>query len=147
MIRPRGGDFVYNEEEFEIMIEDIKICKLLDIKEIVTGILTKNQQIDIERMKILINIASPIQVVFHMAIDDCSNYHESLQQLVDLGIKRVLTKGGQFKSAIDGKESIKQIVKLFPQLTILAGGGITKDNYVALAEYCHLKEVHGTKIV
>ncbi|CAD8200654.1 unnamed protein product [Paramecium pentaurelia] len=129
------------------MIEDIKICKQLQVKEIVTGILTTDSEIDIERMKILIEIASPIQVVFHMAIDDCHNYHQSLQQLINLGIKRVLTKGGKYKSALDGKDSIKQIVELFPQLTILAGSGITKDNYISLVQYCNLKEVHGTKIV
>ncbi|CAD8202095.1 unnamed protein product [Paramecium octaurelia] len=147
MIRPRGGDFVYTAEEFEIMIEDIKICKSLEVKEIVTGILTTDFRIDMERMKILLEIASPMQVVFHMAIDDCHNYHESLEQLISLGIKRVLTKGGKYKSALEGKHSIKEIVELFPQLTILAGGGITRENYLGLVQYCNLKEVHGTKIV
>lgn len=76
MIRPRGGNFVYSEDELNIMMLDIDTCKSIGISEIVTGVLTKDNKIDINNMKQILIRASPMSVVFHMAFDDIEDYDE-----------------------------------------------------------------------
>ncbi|KAM3131160.1 hypothetical protein pb186bvf_016740 [Paramecium bursaria] len=143
MIRPRQGNFTYTQDEIDIMVSDIEICKQLGVQEIITGILIEDK-IDIEKMKFIISISHPIKVVFHMAIDETSNYEESIKTLIQLGIKRVLTKGGNFKSAIDGIDKLKFYQLKYQEITFLAGGGITNDNKHLFSP--EIKEIHGTKL-
>lgn len=93
IIRPRGGDFLYTDLEFELIKEDIKICKSLNCDGIVIGILKANGEIDTERCATLIQLAKPLPVSFHRAFDMSNNLEKSLEDLIELGIVRVLSSG------------------------------------------------------
>ena len=147
IIRPRGGDFVYSNDEFEIMKKDIVICKELGVETVVFGILSKENKIDIERTKELIDLASGLKVTFHMAFDEIDDKFEALNQLISMNVDRVLTKGCK-TCALDGKNTLKNLVeKSDNRITILVGGGVTYKNYKELSNYIGCNEMHGSKIV
>lgn len=147
IIRPRGGDFVYSNDEFEIMKKDIVICKELGVETVVFGILNKENKIDIERTKELIDLASGLKVTFHMAFDEIDDKFEALNQLISMNVDRVLTKGCK-TCALDGKNTLKNLVeKSDNRITILVGGGVTYKNYKELSNYIRCNEMHGSKIV
>ncbi|WP_342985293.1 copper homeostasis protein CutC [Clostridium saudiense] len=147
IIRPRGGDFVYSNDEFEIMKKDIVICKELGVETVVFGILNKENKIDIERTKELIDLASGLKVTFHMAFDEIDDKFEALNQLISMNVDRVLTKGCK-TCALDGKNTLKNLVeKSDNRITILVGGGVTYKNYKELLNYIGCNEMHGSKIV
>ena len=147
IIRPRGGDFVYSNDEFEIMKKDIIICKELGVETVVFGILNKENKIDIERTKELIDLASGLKVTFHMAFDEIDDKFEALNQLISMNVDRVLTKGCK-TCALDGKNTLKNLVeKSDNRITILVGGGVTYKNYKELSNYIGCNEMHGSKIV
>lgn len=147
IIRPRGGDFVYSDDEFEIMKKDISICKDLGVETVVFGILNNENKIDMERTKELVELANGLKVTFHMAFDEIDDKFEALEQLISIGINRVLTKGSK-TCAEDGKKILKELVeKSENRITILVGGGVTYKNYKELSEYIGCTEMHGSKIV
>ena len=133
IIRPRGGDFVYSNDEF--------------VETVVFGILNKENKIDIERTKELIDLASGLKVTFHMAFDEIDDKFEALNQLISMNVDRVLTKGCK-TCALDGKNTLKNLVeKSDNRITILVGGGVTYKNYKELSNYIGCNEMHGSKIV
>ena len=147
MIRPRGGNFCYSEEEIKIMLSDIEICKTIGLEGVVFGVLTPENMIDMKQMQLLISAAKPLQVVFHMAFDQIENQSEALEQLIILGVDRVLTKGGS-SSAMDGAAQIKSLLaQANGRIAILAGGGVTAGNYEEVIRLTGVTEVHGTRIV
>ncbi len=142
LIRPRGGDFCYNDAEFEAMIKDIEIAKNLGMNGIVSGVLDENQSLDVERTQALIQKSKPLPFTFHRAFDVVPNPLKTLEQLIALGAKRVLTSG-QKNTAIEGANLLKQLVeKAEKDLTILVGGGITKDNIEDLMRWTQAQEYH-----
>lgn len=147
IIRPRGGDFVYLSDEFEIMKKDIELCKEIGVETVVFGILKKDNTIDIERTKELIELSNGLKVTFHMAFDEIDDKMEALEQLVSMGVNRVLTKGSK-TCAEDGKVLLKELVERSAgRMTILVGGGVTYKNYEELSEFIGCREMHGSKIV
>jgi len=144
IIRPRGGDFLYSDLEFELMKEDIKICKSLNCNGIVTGILTAEGKVDKERCAVLIELASPMAVAFHRAFDMTDNMEEALEDLIELGFVRVLTSGGQ-ASAIEGASVLeKLIIQAGERITIMPGAGIHIDNIASLTALTGAKEFHAS---
>lgn len=128
LIRPRSGNFTYSETEFEIMKQDIQLCKELGCSGIVSGVLNTDNTIDIERTKQLIELSKPLSFTFHRAFDWTPNPLEALEQLIDLGAERVLTSG-QEPSADKGIELLRQLKsKAIDRITILPGGGINIGN-------------------
>ena len=156
IIRPRGGNFVYNEKEINIMLDDIFVLvKYAKIDGIVIGCLNKDNEIDIEANKILINnareINKDIQITFHMAFDEIKDinteYKKNIDILINLGINRILTKGCKF-NAFQGKNSIINYLEYAKdRIIIMPGKGITNQNYKELVSFTGCKEIHGTKIV
>lgn len=147
IIRPRGGDFVYTEDEFEIMKKDIQVCKEIGINGVVFGILNKDNTLDFNRVKELVELARPLSVTFHMAFDKIKDKKQAMDKLISLEIDRILTTGGDI-SAFNNIESLKTLVNYADnRIIILPGGGITKDNYLELEKNIKFKEFHGTKIV
>lgn len=147
IIRPRGGDFVYSNDEFEIMKRDIVLCKELGVETIAFGILNKENKVDIERTNELVKLASGLKITFHMAFDEIEDKFEALEQLISMKVDRVLTKGCN-TCAADGKDTLKHLVeKSNGKITILVGGGVTYKNYKELSDYIGSNEMHGTKIV
>lgn len=143
LIRPRGGDFVYSEVEFEIMKHDIQLCKDLGCDGIVSGLLNNNKTIDIDRTQELIELSRPLPFTFHRAFDEVSNPLEAFLQLIDLGVERVLTSGQQ-TTAESGLELLKELnIMSNGRIIVLAGSGITSDNALKFKQI-GLKEIHAS---
>lgn len=144
MVRPRGGDFLYSDEEFEIMKKDIQICKQSGCDGIVTGILTNDGKVDKERCKELIGLAYPLEVTFHRAFDRVVNPFEALEEIIDLGFERILTSG-LLPKAIDGKETLAGLIKQSAgRIIIMPGSGINAANIISIAESTGAKEFHSS---
>ncbi|MDQ7947578.1 MAG: copper homeostasis protein CutC [Pedobacter sp.] len=132
IIRPRGGDFFYSDEEFEIMKTDIQMCKDLQCDGAVTGILLANGEIDQKRCQILLELAYPMPVSFHRAFDKCNDQPKALEALIALGFVRVLTSGAA-KTAYAGMQRIKQLIaQAGNRIEIMPGSGISPDNIVEI---------------
>ena len=134
MIRPRGGDFLYTEDEFEIMRHDTMLAKQLGCDGIVTGFLNKDGTIDVNRTKSLVELAYPLGVNFHRAFDRCRDPFEALEQLIEAGCERILTSG-QKAVAPEGIDLITQLVTAAKdRIIIMPGSGINKNNFQLFAE-------------
>lgn len=141
LIRPRSDDFCYSEDEFEQMTSDILICKKLGFSGIVSGVLHKDNSIDINRTKALIELSKPLSFTFHRSFDCIANPKESLEQLINLKVDRILTSGLKEK-AIDGIELLKKLQKKAKnKLIILPGSGINIQN-VAIFKEAGFQEIH-----
>ena len=147
MIRARGGNFVYSKDEIEIMKEDIKIFKELGVKGVVLGCLTSDNKIDLELTKELVDLAYPMEVTFHKAIDEILNPLDYIDDLVNIGIKRILTSGGE-ATALEGKDLINEMIKKSNgRLKIVVAGKVTKRNLNGLSNLISADEFHGKLIV
>ena len=143
LIRPRGGDFVYSEVEFEIMKHDIQLCKDLGCDGIVSGILNPDKTIDLKRTKELLELSKPLPFTFHRAFDEVINPKEALEQLINLGIERVLTSGQQ-TTAESGLALLKELnIMSNGRIIILASSGITSENALKFKQI-GLKEIHAS---
>ncbi|MGG5359413.1 MULTISPECIES: copper homeostasis protein CutC [unclassified Enterococcus] len=151
MIRPRGGDFVYNDIELKIMHTDLIEAKKLGTDGVVFGCLTPSGWLDEEALELLTETAEGLQITFHMAFDAIpeDKQLEAIDWLVDHGVHRILTHGGAAGTPIE--ENLSHLKKLIDyaneRLIILPGAGISYQNAEAVAEALGVSEVHGTKIV
>ena len=144
MIRPRGMDFLYSDIEFEIMKEDIQVCKELGADGVVFGILLPNGNIDKERTKILVELARPMSITFHRAFDVTPDPYKTLDDIIDLGIDRILT-AGQKNAVPEGLGLIKQLIeKADDRIIIMPGSGINEKNIQEIRDYTGAKEFHLT---
>lgn len=147
MIRPRGGNFIYSEDEIEIMKNDILLCKDLGVKGVVFGVLTHENKIDIPRLKNLVDLAYPMEVTFHKAIDEVEDPLEAIDTLIACKVTRVLTSG-KGETALEGKELLnKMIEKAGDKITVVVAGKVTKDNLPEIMREIPNLEYHGKKIV
>ena len=141
LIRPREGDFIYSDEEFELMKSDIVKFKEMGCKGIVSGILKGDNSVDIERTKELIELSRPLEFTFHRAFDIVKDPVEEIENLIKMGIGRVLTSG-QKEKAIDGLVLLEQLNNISSnRIVIMPGSGISKNN---LKNFTLFKEVHGS---
>lgn len=144
IIRPRGGDFLYNTEEFEIMLQDVKLCKQLGCDGVVIGLLNSNGSIDIKRTAALVEAAYPLGVTFHRAFDRCRDPFEAMEQLIEIGCERILTSG-QKPAAPDAIELIAQLNNAADErIIIMPGSGVRKENIKMLAEKTGCVEFHSS---
>jgi len=142
LVRPRAGDFKYTKSEHHVMLGQIGQAKLAGAAGIVTGALTARRDIDQLRTAELIAAARPLPVTFHRAFDACRDLSASLEQLIELGVDRLLTSGGA-AAAAEGAERIRTLVaQANGRIAILPGGGITPDNVARLARETGVREVH-----
>ena len=143
LIRPRSGNFSYSDAEFEIMKKDIKFCKKIGCHGIVSGILNEDNTLDVERTKELIELSKPLKFTFHRAFDCVPNPLETLEQLIDLKVDRVLTSG-QESTAEKGIELLKTLnTKANNRIAILPGSGINPEN-VKLFKELEFEEIHSS---
>lgn len=143
LIRPRSGDFFYSDDEFELMKKDIKLCKKLDFNGIVSGVLNADNSIDIERTKELIELSKPLSFSFHRAFDCVLNPTKSLEQLIKIGVDRILTSGLEEK-AENGIELLKELHQLAKgSIIILPGSGINSKN-VHIFKNAGFEEIHSS---
>lgn len=144
IIRPRGGDFLYSDLEYEIIKRDIEICKKIGADGVVIGILTADGEIDAERTKQLVDLARPLSVTFHRAFDVTKDARKSLETLISLGIDRVLTSG-QEPTAFEGIEMLAELVgQAGDRITILGCGSLNPRNAKRFVEKTGVKEIHLT---
>ena len=144
IVRPRGGDFLYRDAEFEIMMHDVKLFKELNCDGIVIGLLNADGNIDVKRTSKLIETAYPLGVTFHRAFDRCRDPFEAMEQLIQIGCERILTSGQQ-PAAPDGVELIAQLNEAAEdRIIIMPGSGVRKENIKMLAEKTGCMEFHSS---
>lgn len=144
IIRARGGDFFYSDEEFSVMQKDILLCKQLGYEGIVIGSLNKDATVDTERTKRLVELAYPLEVTFHRAFDRTKNAFQSLEDIIDCGCQRILTSG-QVPNAFDGKDMIKKLIEQADdRIIIMPGSGVRSNNIKAIADYTCATELHSS---
>jgi copper homeostasis protein len=146
LIRPRGGDFFYNDLEFEMMKSDIEQCGKIGCDGVVIGMLNNDGTIDMARSRELIELAKrySMGITFHRAFDRCVDLFQGLEDVINLGCERILTSGGK-NTAIEGSEIIAQLIeKANGRITIMPGAGLTPENAAQLIEKTVATEIHGT---
>lgn len=148
MIRPREGNFVYSEEEILWMEKEIGHFKESGAAGVVFGLLTEDNEIDVPNTQRLVNAALPMKVTFHKAIDSTKNILRSFELLSKIdGINRVLSSGGMH-TAWDGRATLKQMNQLPDRhISIIAAGKVTWENYLEIAAFTGVRELHGRHIV
>lgn len=148
MIRPRGGDFVYSSEELAEMTVAIEFCKSIGVEGVVFGVLNDDLSMDIAAISKLLTIAKPLKVVIHKAIDETPNLLETVRELIDIGgVTTILTSGGA-ATALEGKETLKQMLELAQRkIEIMPAGKVTSENVEALHGFLGSTAYHGKCIV
>lgn len=142
MIRPRPYDFFYNDEEFEMMKEEIRIYKDFDIDGFVFGLLKKDGRIDLARTEELVELSRPKEVTFHRAFDYSKDGEEVIDYLIEIGIKRILTSGKR-GTAIEGIELLSKINhKYGKQIEIMAGSGVNYSNIYEIYRKSGIENFH-----
>lgn len=146
LIRPRGGDFLYNDLEFEIMKADIRHCVEAGCDGVVIGMLTPDGHVDKPRCKELVDIAKQwgLGVTFHRAIDMANDIYKALEDIIEIGCERVLTSGGK-TTAIEGASVIASLVQQAAgRISIMPGCGVDENNVNDIVRFTGAKEVHST---
>lgn len=142
IIRVRGGDFLYTNEEYECMYKDAMMCKEIGTDGVVIGFLNIDGTIDIKRTAKIVEAVYPLGVTFHRAFDRCKDPFEAMEQLIQLGCERILTSGQQ-KTAPEGAALIKELIKKSNgRIIIMPGSGVRASNVKQLAESTGCKEFH-----
>ena len=148
MIRPHSKSFNYSEKDISIMLRDISTFKKIDIDGVLIGCLNKDDEIDLEKINLLVEKAKPLKVIFHKAIDITSDPLKSLKNLIkNSNIDGVLTSGG-FKKAEDGVKLLKKMLDICPiNFELIIAGKITSKNINKINQKLSAKFYHGKKIV
>jgi len=142
MIRPRAGDFCYSDVDFQVMKRDLEVAKRLGADGVVFGILTLDAEIDKDRTSELIERARPLDTTFHRAFDLTRDPYRAMEDLIDLGIDRLLTSG-QKASAAEGVKLIGELAQAARgRITIMAGGGLNEDNIRGVVTGSLVRELH-----
>jgi len=142
IIRPRGGDFLYTDAEFEVMKTDVQVCKELGCDGVVIGILNADGTVDKERCKQLVALAYPMGVTFHRAFDRVKDASQALEDVIEIGCERILTSG-LVPNALDGAETIAALIKQADErIIVMPGSGVRSDNIIELAQKTGAIEFH-----
>lgn len=142
IIRPRGGDFLYSDAEFEMMKTDVKISKELGCDGVVIGMLNTDGSVDKERCKQLVTLSYPMGVTFHRAFDRVKDASQALEDIIEIGCERILTSGLK-PTALEGAETIAALIKQADErIIIMPGSGVRSDNIIELAKKTGAVEFH-----
>ena len=151
MIRPRGGDFVYNDLEIAIMLEDIRLTAQAGSQGVVFGALTADNKLDKANLEKLIAASKGMEIVFHMAFDDLSDQDqlEAIDWLSQAGVTRILTRAGISGDSLEKRFSHyhRILEHAAGKIEILPGGGIDMDNRQTFIDELGVTQLHGTKVV
>ncbi|GAA4330081.1 copper homeostasis protein CutC [Flaviaesturariibacter amylovorans] len=144
IIRPRGGDFLYSDDELAAMLTDVQLCKALGCDGVVLGALDASGNLPLPALARLVNAAYPMEVTFHRAFDRCRDPFAALEQLIELGVQRILTSGQQ-RTAPEGAALIRQLREAADErIVLMPGSGVRADNIKALAEATGCTEFHSS---
>lgn len=144
IIRPRGGDFLYSNEEFEIMKSEIKLCKEFGCDGVVIGLLNADGTIDKKRTATLVSLAYPLEVTFHRAFDRVKDMYIALEDVIEAGCGRILTSG-LFPTAEQGMGNLQKLVEAANnRIVIMPGSGVRSDNINIIAQKTGASEFHSS---
>jgi copper homeostasis protein len=144
MVRPRGGDFFYTDDEFEVMQQDIRNARELGADGIILGVLDEHAHVDVPRTRHLVELAQPLPVTFHRAIDMTPDPRAALEDVVETGAARVLTSGGAAK-VTEGLSVVACMVQAAKdRIQVMPGGGVTPETIVSVAEATGATEFHAS---
>jgi copper homeostasis protein len=144
IIRPRGGDFLYSDEEFSVMMRDVEYCKQVGCNGVVLGVLCPDGSVDKGRCARLVEAAYPLGVTFHRAFDWASNPFEAMEAIIGIGCERILTSG-QRPTALEGVPLIDELVReADDRIVIMPGSGVRAANIVDLAQKTGASEFHSS---
>ncbi|HET6180458.1 MAG TPA: copper homeostasis protein CutC [Candidatus Sulfotelmatobacter sp.] len=142
IIRPRGGDFCYSDEEIAIIERDIATAKNLGVDGVVLGVLDQAGHVSVQCMRQWVELARPLNVTFHRAFDMSADLFSSMDDVCATGADRILTSGGE-QTCLQAVDTIARLVKAARgRITILAGGGITHNDAAAIIERTGVSEIH-----
>jgi copper homeostasis protein len=142
MIRPRAGDFLYSEEDFAVMREDIALAAQCGMDGVALGLLTRGGDVDVARTRQLVELARPMEVTFHRAIDMARDIDSALQEVIRTGADRILTSGAE-PSAMQGRHRIRELVRASKgKIGVMAGGGVRAENVQEIAQETGALEFH-----
>ena len=151
MIRPRGGDFVYNDMEIAIMLEDIRLTAQAGSQGVVFGALTADKKLDKANLEKLIAASKGMEIVFHMAFDELSDEDqlEAIDWLSQAGVTRILTRAGVSGDSLEERFAHyhRILEHAAGKIEILPGGGIDLDNRQTFIDQLGVTQLHGTKVV
>ncbi|MBR4045297.1 MAG: copper homeostasis protein CutC [Alistipes sp.] len=134
MIRPRGGDFLYSDDEFKTMLGDIDHARKAGATGVVFGVLTVDGKVDVERTRALVEASKGMETTFHRAVDMTEDYEAAVEAIIEAGCNRILTSGG-YDKAIDGIDNIRRAVAVSRgRIEIMAGSGVVAANAKQLKE-------------
>jgi copper homeostasis protein len=144
IIRPRGGDFFYDEDEFAVMKSEIILCKELGCEGVVIGMLKQDGTIDKEHCKQLVALAYPLSVTFHRAFDRAINPFEALEDIIQIGCERILTSGHK-PTAMEGSHLLNDLIRQANErIIIMPGSGVRAANIIELAKKTGAVEFHSS---
>jgi copper homeostasis protein len=142
MIRPRAGDFCYTADEFEVMRRDVLMAKQLGANGVVFGILDQDANVDIERTRLLVELAKPLNTTYHRAFDMSADLLLAMEHVAETGADRILTSGGA-SSAVTGTAMLRNLFKAADgRMIIMACGGIDHQNVRGVLEKTSVREIH-----
>ncbi|MEZ9329713.1 copper homeostasis protein CutC [Vibrio breoganii] len=142
MIRPRQGDFLFSEEDLDIMLADVQAAKEANLDGIVIGVLTTDAKVNVSMCKKLIDAASGMGVTFHRAIDQCQDVEQALEDIISLGCERILTSG-QKSTAQAGIETLAKLhQQAAGRIQIMAGAGVHAGNAQEILNKTGISELH-----
>ena len=144
LIRPREGNFVYNEDEVYSMVNDIRIAKQLGANGVVIGALNSNSDIDVETVRRLVDEAKGLSITFHRAFDVCLHPEKALETIISLGCHRLLTSG-QAPTAEQGIPLLRKLVRQADgRISIMPGAGVNPQNALRILRETGAQEIHGS---
>jgi copper homeostasis protein len=142
LVRPRTGDFLYSDDELDVIRRDIEQAKILGVDGVAIGVLTADGEVDVEQMRSLIELARPMSVTFHRAFDFVRRQDEALDTLLELRVDRVLTSGGA-PTAAEGVDTIARLARrVGDRMIVMAGGSLTASNVAEIVDATGVREVH-----
>jgi copper homeostasis protein len=142
IVRPRGGDFLYSEAEFEAMLDDVRALRDLGVAGVVVGCLTPNGRIDEPKMNAIVAAAGPLSVTCHRAFDMTADFREAIEALVRCGVDRVLTSG-QRDTALEGIDILRQTVEAAAgRIKVMACGALDETNIATVLHETGADELH-----
>jgi copper homeostasis protein len=144
LLRPRTGDFLYTNDEFTLMCEDLRHARTLGASGFVLGILRADGTVDAQRIREIVELAAPLEVTFHRAFDYTASLEQALEDVIATGCRRVLTSGGE-RDVIAGADRLARLVELAAgRIEIAAGGGLRIKDAAALARATRASHFHGS---
>lgn len=144
LIRPRGGNFVYDNDEMRVILRDIELANKLGADAVVIGFLTPEGDIDTIKTRMAVEAAESMGVTFHRAFDECRNPEEALEQIIDCGCQKLLTSGCK-PTAMEGVATIKRLVdQSSGRIDIIAASGIVATNAAEIVALTGVNEIHGS---